>query len=59
MAKKKLSKLKKGDIFNFIGRKKEYEYTGKTRGKNSKFTYEAMDDINAFYETKTDREVEV
>lgn len=55
----RLSTLKKGDIFNFIGKKKEYMYSGKTRGKNSKFTYEAMDDISSFYETKTDRIISI
>jgi sortase (surface protein transpeptidase) len=56
-AKKTLSKLKKGDIFRFIGKKKVYKYEGKDRKYG--YSYQAMDDISASYNTKKDREIDV
>jgi hypothetical protein len=50
----KLSELKKGDYFWFPKGKKEYEFTGRSRGK---FTYSDLADISTSYETKTDRPI--
>jgi len=55
MPKSKLSQLKKGDVFRFKGGKTEYLYTGKTKGRCSKFTYQRWDDISSYYETSNNK----
>jgi hypothetical protein len=51
------SKIKKGEIFHFKGKKKSYLFLG--GGKVRGYKYQANDDINAHYSTKTDRIIEV
>lgn len=46
-----IEKLKKGDIFSFPGREREYYFNGFNR-HSGKYTYYRADDINAFGEKK-------
>lgn len=51
-----LSKLKRGEYFRFKGRKKIYQKDG--GGLKRGICYTAVDDINASYMTKTDKQIE-
>jgi len=64
--KTKLSKIKKNELFRFVGRKKVYKYTGKERLYNSVgdyrgwgYSYVEFDDISNQQTTLTDREIEI
>lgn len=66
MKKTKISKLKKGDFFRFVGKKKVYIYDGKVRMyskwgeyRGYGYSYIDADDISGFKETFTNRDVEI
>jgi hypothetical protein len=53
----KLSKIKKGEFFRFVGRKKVYIFDGKpNRGF---FSYHKPEDHNSDYSTKQDKDIEI
>jgi hypothetical protein len=59
---KKLSLLKKGDWFRFIGKNKTYVYNGKVRIQGTQkfeFEYYDFEDINNFQYLKTDKVVDI
>ncbi|MCF8322822.1 MAG: hypothetical protein K9I26_06775 [Flavobacterium sp.] len=60
------SKIKKGEIFTFPKKTKEYQYEGKTRMydrwgefKGWGYAYTSLDDISDNKQTMTDREIEI
>jgi hypothetical protein len=62
----KFSKIKKGEIFNFPKKTKEYQYEGKERMytrwgefKGWGYSYTPLDDISGNKQTMTDREIEI
>ncbi len=53
----RFSKLKRGEWFRFVGKRKVYKFDG--GGKVRGFHYYADDDSNDYHTTKTDRIVEI